>query len=282
MKEYIELEIIYDKRNYEHICNILYINGIKKLLDENGIIKIFFCVEEQNKILSLKQQLLALPSLSENSITTVKHESHNWYADWKKSIEPVLIEDKMIIYPSWKKKELKNKKGKILIEIDPKMSFGTGHTETTRLMLKMMFRLIDKNVHTMLDYGCGTGILSITGVKLGIRSAVAIDTDQDSISNAKEYIMKNKVNENIKLFKSDISGIKQKNFDLIAANIELKVIIKNLDHIYSKAKKRGIVLLSGILKDEEAEIRKALLKTKFKIMSTGSEAEWLCIHVLKE
>jgi ribosomal protein L11 methyltransferase len=282
MKEYIELEIAYDKRNYEHICNILYINGIKKLLDENGIIKIYLGVKEQNKILSLKQQLLALPSLNENSITTAKHESHNWYADWKKSIEPVLIEDKMIIYPSWKKKELKNKKEKILIEIDPKMSFGTGHTETTRLMLKMMCMLIDKNVHTMLDYGCGTGILSIAGVKLGIRSVVAIDTDQDSIRNAKEYFMKNKVSENIKLYKSDISGIKQKNFDLIAANIELKVIIKNFDYIYCKAKKGGIVLLSGILKDEEAEIRNALLKTKFKMMNITSKAEWLCIHVLKE
>jgi ribosomal protein L11 methyltransferase len=282
MKEYFELSINFNKKNYDRICNILYANGIRNLLEENNIIKIYFDVKGYKRILRVKKELHLLPSLSKKSLQLTVHKSHNWYNEWKNSIEPVNIENKIIVYPSWRKKEVNRNKDKILIEIDPKMSFGTGHSETTQMMLKMMCRVIDEEDKTMLDYGCGTGILSIAGIKLGLKSVTAIDIDKDSIDNAQDYLSLNRVGKKIKLYKADIDNIKENEFDIIAANIDLKVIKNKLHSIYHKTKFGGKNLISGILKREQPIIVNALNKNKFKVNNIISQAEWICLYTIKE
>jgi ribosomal protein L11 methyltransferase len=280
-EKYHELGIKFNKKNYDSICGLLYLNGVKSILEENSSIKLCFNSCEINKLKSLKEKLLSLPFLNSKSIKIFINSSINWDNEWKKSIVPVIIKNKIIIYPSWKRKELKNTGGKILIEIDPKMSFGTGYSETTQLMLEIMCRYIDSNDHTMLDYGCGTGILAIAGIKLGLDSAIAIDIDTDSIANAKEYIAKNKVSKHIKIYNADINEIKEKDFDIIAANIDYRTIRQNLKSIHEKLVEKGKIFLSGILKKENTEMKAALKKNGFKKIAEVHKAEWTGIYAMK-
>jgi len=273
MKDYFELRIAYEKIN-----QILYLNGVFSRLEENSIIKVYFVREHKPKIVKIRHEILKLPYCSPKSITLTKFKSRNWCREWKDSIDPIYIDNKIIICPSWKKGHFRNSEDKILIWIDPKMSFGTGQSETTQLMLKMMCRIVDENDRTMLDFGCGTGILAIAGVKLGLKSAIAIDTDEDSITNAKENTRINRVSEKIKLYRCDLRKLTLKNFDIIATNIEFKTIASNLKNIHNKIKTSGKLLISGILKDEKSQMQRLLLKNRFTIIDTAFKAEWLCIY----
>jgi ribosomal protein L11 methyltransferase len=135
---YYGIEIAFSPDNYENIYNLLYMNGIESLLEENGIIKFYLEEKDLPKIDKLKENLLNLPALSEKDIHFEKLENQDWNLEWEKSIETIYIKDRIIVYPSWKKDELSVNETRILIEIDPKMSFGTGHDETTQMMLEML------------------------------------------------------------------------------------------------------------------------------------------------
>lgn len=162
------------------------------------------------------------------------------------------------------------------------MSFGTGHNETTQLVLEMMCGFLKPNDKYMLDFGCGTGVLSIAGIKLGLDSVIAIDIDEEAIENAKDYFRINNVSEFVKLFKKNISEIKETGFDIICANIVRSVIEENLKIISNKLKQSGKLFLSGILTEEDNRICNALSNDGFKIVEKFSKADWLGIYALKE
>lgn len=280
-KIYFCIEILYSQENYDKIYNLLYTEGIKSILEENGIIKFYLEEKDFPRIERLKAKLFKLPSLSDKDIYVEQLINHDWNREWEKSIEPVYIKDKIIVYPSWKKNELVKPKGKILIEINPKMSFGTGHNETTQMMLEMLCARVTKKDSYMLDYGCGTAVLAIAGVKLGIKKAVAIDIDEDAVMNAKDYIKHNKASKYIKLYKSNIEGINESNFDIITANIDRKVILNNLETVNSKLKSKGKLFITGILNEEEKEIVSGLKKHHFEIIEIRRRAEWLAFFGVK-
>ena len=278
---YFEVQISFNKKNYEELYNTLYLNGIENLLEEDGLIKIYFDESDSGKIDLLKNDLLVNKIIKEKDFVSEKLENRNWNEEWENTIEPVYIKDKMIIYPSWKKDELKDTEGKILIEIDPKMSFGTGHNETTQLVLELMSENIESTEEKMLDFGTGTGILTIAGIKMGVDHAVAIDIDEDSIENAEEYFQKNSVHENVTLLKANISEIDEDSFDIVCANIIRSVIIENMEHISGKIKPNGKLFLSGILLSEDQEILEYLTQYYFEIQDIISSAEWIGIYAVK-
>ncbi|MBK8549790.1 MAG: 50S ribosomal protein L11 methyltransferase [Ignavibacteria bacterium] len=278
---YYEVQIAFNKKNYDELYNKLYLEGIENILEEDGMLKIYFDADDTESINSLKEELLNSNIIREKEFSSEKLENKNWNEDWEKTIEPVYIRDKIIIYPSWKKNELKDPEGKILIEIDPKMSFGTGHNETTQLVLELMSDNVEGTEEKLLDFGTGTGILSIAGIKLGVGRAVAIDIDQDSIENAGEYFKRNSVHEKIVLAKSSISDLNEDSFDIICANIIRSVIIDNIEHISGKIKMNGKLFLSGILLSEDQEILEYLTQYEFEVADISSNAEWIGIYAVK-
>ena len=280
-KIYYGIEIAYSPENYENIYYLLYLEGIKTILEEDGNIKFYLEEKALPKLDRIKKNLLELPSLSEKEIHIEKLVNHDWNLEWEKSIEPVYIKDKIIVYPSWKKSELDNYKDKILIEIDPKMSFGTGHNETTQMMLEMMCDYFDDNDNYLLDYGCGTAVLAIAGIKLGIDKAVAVDIDEDSIYNAEECIYKNGVSAEIKLYKANIDEIDENGFDVIVSNIDRTVITGNIETIYDKLKPNGKLFITGILLEEEPEIKDSLKNNNFELNEMRNKAEWLAFYARK-
>ncbi|HWA05835.1 MAG TPA: 50S ribosomal protein L11 methyltransferase [Ignavibacteria bacterium] len=282
-KSYIELEIAFNESTYDLIYNRLYINGLTTILEENGTLKVYLPESDTSLAEKIKHELTSEDIIPGSNISLGRFENKDWNTEWEKTIEPVYILDKLVIYPSWKRDELDLTKGNIPIEIDPKMSFGTGHNETTQLILEQMSTFIDPATDKyLLDFGSGTGILSIAAVKLGVESAVAIEIDEDSLSNAAEYFELNGVAGDIVMHQADISEINETGFDVVAANITSNVIIPNLGNIYDKLKTGGKLFVTGILKEETETLINELTDHNFLMKELKQRAEWSAFYAIKQ
>jgi ribosomal protein L11 methyltransferase len=279
---YYKTEISYTPENCDSIYNTLYLTGISSILDENGLITFFLPVEEYDKIEGLRKELLNINGVHEKDILIERFSDHDWNNEWEQSIEPVYIKNKIVVTPSWKIDAIPDKENKIIIVIDPKMSFGTAHNETTQMMLEMMLDYFEPEDNYLLDYGCGTAVLAIAAIKLGIQKALAIDIDDDSIGNAKEYIDENGVFEFIDIKQANITDIEEKDFDIILANIDRTVITSNIKSIKSKLKEDGKLFITGILIEEERELVHCLESNNFLIIETRTKAEWLSFYAVKK
>jgi len=201
----------------------------------------------------------------------------NWNEQWEKTIQAQSI-GRFFVKPTWSQEKVPA--GKILLEIDPKMSFGTGYHETTRLILRLMSDLV-KEDDLVIDAGTGTGILSIAAIKLGAKYAFAFDIDDWSISNASENIMLNGVADFITVQKGSTEVIpKGKKVDVLFANIERNTIIDLLPDFYEALKEKGHLVLSGLLDNDKRAVLSEL-EGKFEIKSIPVEGEWVAIHAQK-
>jgi ribosomal protein L11 methyltransferase len=278
LSKYHKIALITKLGKYEELIANLLLLGIESFEEiKDGVV--FYSDEtteygKEKIITSIKNKF---PDII---IDTEEFIEKNWDELWKKSIEPVSIKDKIVIYPAWKKNEI-NRDVPIKIEIDPKMSFGTGHNETTQIVLEMMCEFLDEDDKFMLDFGSGTGVLSIAGIKMGVRNVIANDIDNDAIENSKEYFRINSVQDSIKLYQCSLNEIKESDFDIIAANIISGVIKSNIGIIRSKLKPGGKLFISGILISEKNDIVDFLVKNGFKIKNISEKAEWLGIYCLK-
>lgn len=198
----------------------------------------------------------------------------NWNKEWEKSITSQEI-GSFLVKPSWSDDRCPD--GKIVLNIDPKLSFGTGYHETTQLMLRAMPQIINDG-DSIIDAGTGTGILSIAAVKLGAKHALAFDISEWSIRNAKENIVRNNVSDEIDIKKGSPKIITEdQKADVILANIERKTILSLLPRFKRYIVPGGSLLISGILKSDLERVSEAL-NSGFNIVDTHEENEWLAIH----
>ncbi|MFA3783767.1 50S ribosomal protein L11 methyltransferase [Melioribacteraceae bacterium 4301-Me] len=208
------------------------------------------------------------------NVTETEIENKNWNEEWEKKIQVIEVTDKIVIKPSFK--EYNAKKGQIIITIDPKMSFGTGEHQTTQLMLQLIEKYIVKG-DKVLDVGTGTGILAIASIKLGAARALAIDNDEWCFNNANENVKINLVEDKIRIQLAEIHEIQEKNFDLILANINKNVLLSIADDVYSKIKKTGRLILSGLLLNDEKEVINKYTSVGFQLAEKKYKDEWLAI-----
>ncbi len=203
----------------------------------------------------------------------------NWNAQWEKSVGIVEATDRIIIKPSWKKVRRRDK-GKIVLQIDPKMAFGTGHHETTRLCLLLLEEHLQRDA-SVLDFGTGTGVLAIAAVKLGARSAFGIDNDPLAIENASENVRKNRVANVVKLKHGDAASIPTKKFDLITANIDLPTISTSLKGLLPHLKAGGTLIVSGLLLTDLAKFMDLISHQGIVPLEIISENEWASVCLTK-
>jgi ribosomal protein L11 methyltransferase len=220
----------------------------------------------------LKSFKLEYPSLNLNySISLISDK--NWNKAWEKQTGIVDATSNIIIKPSWRK--LTNRhRNKLILQIDPKMSFGTGHHETTRLSLTLLERFIKPNMR-VLDFGCGTGVLGIASVKLGARSVVAIDNDEWAIRNTYENMKRNRVGHKMHARLGNIEIINGSKFDLIMANIDYPTITRFISSIASKTCKNGTVIISGILTSDIHSLLPLFKKNYLIPVEIENENEWV-------
>lgn len=203
-------------------------------------------------------------------------EEENWNTQWESSIQPVIINDFVAIRPSFRE-PVKSVKHDLIIT--PKMSFGTGHHATTFLMITLMEK-IDFSNKTVLDFGTGTGVLSILAEKSGAKEIIAIDNDEWSIRNATENIRANHCNR-IKIeLKQGLSSLPP--FDIILANINLNIISNESSAMATLLKAGGILLVSGFLTKDEIEILNIFTGKNIIKKESLQRGDWVATYLEKQ
>lgn len=210
------------------------------------------------------------------SFTKEKIEQTNWNAEWEKNFDPVVVGNLVCIRAPF---HSPNTQVKHEIIIMPKMSFGTGHHQTTRQMCAMMFSF-DFAGTRVLDMGCGTGVLAILAHKLGAKDILAIDIDDWSVTNTKENCSANDC-EGIVVRKGDVDLlVQEKEFDFILANINKNVLKAHIPVYASKLKKGGKLFLSGFFTTDSQELTTLAGEYHLVLSNSSSEGEWamLCLE----
>jgi ribosomal protein L11 methyltransferase len=200
----------------------------------------------------------------------------NWNEEWEKKFHPVVIREKVLIRAPF------HDSGQDLpqtIVIEPKMSFGTGHHHTTRLMIEGMMDS-DLRGHRVLDMGCGTGVLAIFAFMCGASQVMAIDNDQWAYENALENAARNAVgNPDIRL--GDVALLKDHVFDVILANITRNILVRDLSAYEKHLENNGILLVSGFLAEDVQFILNAAYEAGLEHRQTMESANWILLEFVK-
>lgn len=201
----------------------------------------------------------------------------NWNAKWEADFHPVYVDDyATIIAPFHENVETKG----MVVTIQPQMSFGTGHHQTTWMMTKALFELEQMPKH-VLDMGTGTGVLAVVAENLGAQEIFAIDIEDWSAINAQENADRNKC-KTITCVCGDIDKVVGKNFGLIIANINKNILKAHMETYSNALDNDGTLLLSGFFSsdvDEMVEFTKEFSLEKTKVFSKD---EWACIQLTKK
>ena len=198
----------------------------------------------------------------------------DWQEEWVQSSKPMRFGEKLWIYPDHL---IDNLEGKVCVNLNPGLAFGTGSHPTTRLCLEWLEKS-NLDQKSVLDYGCGSGILGISAIKLGAKSVTAIDLDPQAVIASKNNAEKNHVQQEIEI--TDNNKTIEKNFNIIVANILAKPIIELAPYFYKKLNKEGAICLSGILEGQINIIKDAYLKY-FNLSEIKIKDGWVMISGIK-
>ncbi len=277
MKTFIQYTISTIPRNNELISGMMWQFDLDGINESELGLKIFV---DSNKSISEEEITSVLEFakgerlISEYSIQREIIEDKNWNEDYEKNVNVIEITDRIVIKPTFK--EYVSDSNKIVITIDPKMSFGTGEHETTKLMVRMIEKYIRKN-DFVLDVGSGTGILAITSVLLGAKNAIGIDNDEWCLLNGKENVVINSLEDKVEVRQAEIQQIKEKDFDLIVANINKHILIEIAPYLRLKIKETGKLIISGLLKSDTEDIVSKFQLHNFVMIEKIELGDWVSI-----
>lgn len=269
---YVELCIHTDSEYYDILIAELAEVGFDTFDDNEGVLKAYISEEQYNKQAAdeiiLKYRDLVAISTTEQLIPKI-----NWNEEWEKSFKPVEIGNKLLIRASF------HEPGQGFeheIIINPKMSFGTGHHDTTYQMAAHQFNIIH-NAKKVLDMGAGTGILAILAEKLGAQKVVAIDIDQWSVENGIENAEINNCAK-IEYIKGDVKALAEYGkFDIILANINLNVLKQDIPEYVRHLASDGYLLISGFYENDVEELEKIAQICELQIKDISSKNNWASV-----
>jgi len=213
----------------------------------------------------------------EFSLETMNEE--DWAESWKQYFKPIFVGEKIIICPEWEQPP--ENTDRIVFRINPGMSFGTGSHETTRLCIAQLERFVTPDA-TVLDLGCGSGILSVIACLLGAKSALGIDIDPNSAKIAKENAAMNAVpNERYNAVAGNVLdedfAANLPRYDIVVANIISDIIIKIAAPARNLIAENGVFIVSGVILERLDEVREALESAGFEIKNVETEKDWVVI-----
>jgi ribosomal protein L11 methyltransferase len=205
-------------------------------------------------------------------------QKQNWNEEWEKSYQPIIVDDKCLIRAEFHKID---KVYPYVITITPKMSFGTGHHQTTYLMVKAQIDIDHQNKRVM-DAGCGTAILSIMASKRGAKEVVAFDIDEWSVINGQENIDVNNCT-NISLQQGKLSEVNiTGTFDIVLANINKNVLLEEIKLYQEYLVPGGLLLLSGFYTHDIADLLKEGSTYNLKEVSRDERETWASLLLQKD
>ena len=201
----------------------------------------------------------------------LKHvKSEKWEEAWKSAFPPQRVGSRIVIAPTWI--DVPHNETEILIRLNPGMAFGTGYHPTTRLSLELLERTVEPH-HQVADIGTGSGILTIAAIKLGAKHVDAIEIDPTAIPIAAANFQANGVAPKVHLSQGDgLRGIENR-YHLIIGNILTKTILPMIPFCVQRIYPEGIIIFSGILETEFAQVKSVLEANQFQCLEVVSEAE---------
>ena len=213
-------------------------------------------------------------------------DEEDWANNWKIYYKPLKIGERLLVRPSWE--SLSDAEGRTVLSLDPGMAFGTGSHHTTRMCLQYLEKTV-KEGDMLLDLGCGSGILSIAGVLLGAKSALAVDIDPIAEKIAYENAEINGVlRDRYEVRIGDVltddalrAGLAAQQYEVITANIVASVIIALLPIVPPLLKEGGAFITSGIIRDRLDEVKETILANGLTIESEDISEEWCAILARK-
>lgn len=281
MKSYREFIITTEPFNAEILSSILWELNIDGINEEVNCLKVFAQDESvttdsiESELNLLKEnKLLREFSVQENFIV-----EKNWNEEWEKSREVVYVTEKIVIKPTFKDYEPKS--GEIVLTLDPKMSFGTGDHQTTKICLKFIEKYIKPGMK-VLDAGSGTAILGIAAAKLDAGKVIAFDIDDWCYENGIENTQLNNVVDKVEIKKCELKDIEENNFDLIIANIQKNILLELAKGFKSRINSGGILILSGLLEMDKDAIVSKYSEVGFSEIDYLKMDDWIGIVLLNK
>ena len=243
--------------------------------DKTVLVKAYFPIESaeqtlpmvERDLLSMKEQSL----FDLGTLETAKREIDGdlWREQWKEHFKPIRI-GKVVIVPEWI--EYKVQDGEIVILLDSNMAFGTGEHETTSMCVEFLAKYV-KADDTVLDVGCGSGILGISASKLGAKKVIMTDIDECAVVASTHNMQLNNVTNGVVMLKNLLDDNTVKG-DVIACNIMAEVLIAFANYIGANLNENGVIILSGILVERLSAVKKAYLDAGFNFIEEKIKGEW--------
>lgn len=229
---------------------------------------------DKNILHEIQQRYSALTPLT---FYQDKIEKRNWNEEWEKNYEPVIVDDSVIIRAGFHQ-PAKNYPHDIIIT--PKMSFGTGHHQTTHLMVKTQLEMDHAN-KVVMDAGCGTAVLAIMASKLGAKKIEAFDIDEWSVINGKENAEVNNC-DNINIRQGKISDLTfEDDFDIILANINKNILLQEMHQYAAYLKPGGLLLLSGFYDQDIPDLLKSANQYTLMQVKSHEREKWVSLLLKK-
>ena len=202
----------------------------------------------------------------------------DWANEWKKFFKPQPVGKRLIIKPSWE--TVNDPQGRVIIELDPESSFGTGRHFTTQLCLELMEQYLEPG-DEIIDLGCGSGIIFISALKLGAKNAVGVDISEDAVRISRKNALSNNISEEqFEVYRGDIvtnPGLLKKvckGYELVTANIVADVLLSMTDAFRQLVKPDGKLVLSGIIDDRLDEVISAVKQKGFILIEQKHRDIW--------
>jgi len=200
----------------------------------------------------------------------------NWNEVWESNFEPIIVDNRCLVKASF---HTETPKTDYEILIDPKMSFGTGHHQTTHLMIEALLNHQVEGL-AVLDMGCGTGVLAILAEMRGAQNVVAIDNDEWAYRNTLENIENNSC-KRITAYLGDAGLLKGMSFDLILANINLNILLADMATYGNSLKSDGTIFMSGILRDDVDTLKNAAENLGLTLIEAKYKDSWAMVAFRK-
>lgn len=201
-------------------------------------------------------------------------DEEDWSNAWKKYYHPVQVGEHLVVCPSWEAYD--RKPDEVVLTLNPGMAFGTGTHDTTRLCMELLEKYITPQ-DTVLDVGCGSGILAITAALLGANKIIGCDIDEVAVKVAGENATLNGVQDRIAFHQGDLTSQVEGSFQIICANIVADVIIRLSEDAGRYLAKDGIFITSGIIDTREQDVLNALEQNGFQVIERRTSGGWVAL-----
>ncbi len=260
---------------------------------DDGVAYLSFYLEDDADIegilANVKQELEEMKEfidLGECSIEKSQTEDVDWINNWKKYFHQFYVDDILII-PSWEKVKPEDE-NKMIIHIDPGTAFGTGMHETTQLCIRQLRKYVTES-STILDVGCGSGILGMLALKFGAKYSVGTDLDPCAIDATYENMEENGITKNrYEVMIGNIiddqevqDKVGYEKYDIVVANILADVLVPLTPVIINQLKQGGIYITSGIIDDKEETVVEAVKKAGLEVLEVTYQGEWVSVTARK-